>query len=70
MATRYYYNFARINPNTKMCVEVRTSTDDDSLTDPNCIPIPSYNDEYLMKYYINGSWWIDAAATQPFIPSF
>lgn len=80
MALNYAYNFARINPTTHMCVEVRTTTSDDSGTD-NLIPIPVYDQEYLFKYYLcnnhpeftydclDGSWYEDAAGTIPWTSS-
>ena len=73
---RYYYNFAEIIPETRMCIGVRTTTSDDSGTD-NLIPIPVYDENYILKYYLcdnhtefsydctDGSWYEDAAGTIP-----
>lgn len=72
----YYYNFAEIIPETRMCIAVRTTTSDDSGTD-NLIPIPVYDEEYILKYYLcdnheefsydctDGSWFEDAEGTIP-----
>ena len=71
MATRrYQYCYARIDLSTGMCVEViDTTLEHPSDEYPDYIPIPEYNGEYLMKYYINGSWYSDAAGTQPWSPA-
>lgn len=77
---RYYYNFARIDPTTHMCLEVRTTTSDDSGTD-NLIPIPVYDEEYIFKYYLcdnhpeftyectDGNWFVDAQGQIPWTSS-
>lgn len=65
MAVQYAYNFAQIDPDTGMCIEVRTTTDPETANMPNMIEIPVYDEEYLFKYYINGSWYEDAAGTIP-----
>lgn len=49
--SRYYYNFAMIDPTTHMCIGVQTTTSDDSGT-ANLIPIPVYDEEYILKYYL------------------
>lgn len=73
---RYYYNFAAIDPATHMCVEVRTTTSDDSGYD-NLIPIPVYDEEYICKYYLcenhpeftydctDGKWYEDPEGKIP-----
>lgn len=61
---RYYYNYAEINWNTNMCVGVQSTTVDCS-DDPNLVPIPVYDEEYVFKYYIDGNWYEDAAGTIP-----
>ena len=68
MAVNYYYNFAEIDPTMgNMCVGVHTSTAD--LESETMIPIPVYDEEYIMKYYINGEWYEDEAGTIPWTSS-
>ena len=67
MAINYYYNYAAIDEDG-MCVEVRTTTADMS-DDPTLVEIPVYDEEYLLKYYINGNWYEDAAGTIPWTSS-
>lgn len=64
MAVNYAFNYAQIDPNTGMCTAVKTTTIDCS-DDPTQVEIPVYDPEYICKYYINGSWWVDAAGTIP-----
>lgn len=64
MAINYAYNYATIDPNTNMCIHVQTTTEE--LGDvENVVELPVYDPEYLFKYYLNGSWWEDAAGTIP-----
>lgn len=67
MAVNYAYNYAEIDPSTGMCVGVHTLTSE--VTHANMIPIPVYDEEYILKYYINGSWYEDAAGTIPWTSS-
>ena len=68
MALTYAYNFAEIDPETKMCVGVLTTSNQDQ--DPTYfVEIPVYDPEYIMKYYINGNWYEDAAGTIPWTSS-
>lgn len=60
---RYAYNYACIDLSTKMCYEVITRTYETVQED--FIPIPVYDENYLLKYYINGNWYEDAAGTIP-----
>jgi hypothetical protein len=68
MAVQYYYNYAEIDPTTNMCIAVITTTSDDS-SNPVYVPIPVYDEEYILKYYINGAWYEDAAGTIPWTSS-
>lgn len=63
MAVNYQYNYAEIDPATGMCIGVYTSTF--TSDNPNYIEIPVNDSNYLLKYYINGSWYEDAAGTIP-----
>ena len=68
MAAQYAYNYALIDENG-WCYEVRSSTI--SYDDwEDCIPIPSYDDRYMEKYYnrANGKWYHDAEFTNEWIP--
>ncbi len=67
MSLNLQYIYAEIIPETGECVGVITTTinrDDD----PEYVAIPSLNDEYLWKYYINGEWYEDAEGTIPWSP--
>ena len=70
MAVMYAYNYAEIDLETGMCVGVRTRTSEiDTVANPEFVEIPEYNEEYIMKYYINGSWYEDEAGTIPWSPA-
>lgn len=65
-SVNYAYNYAWVDPTTHMCLEiVTTTTANDHLEDPCLVPIPVYDEEYLLKYYIDGAWYEDAAGTIP-----
>ena len=68
MAIQYAYNFAQIDPTTNMCIHV-TTTSEDYTGVPNWVEIPVYDEDYLLKYYINGNWYEDAAGTIPWTSS-
>ena len=65
MAVNYAYNFAEIDPETNMCICVETTTNAEQGNLPNFVEIPVYDEEYLFKYYINGSWYEDEEGTIP-----
>ena len=70
-ARRYAYNYAIIDLTDNMCVEVCTQTREiDTVAHPEVIQIPTYNEEYLFKYYNreNGKWYTDAAFTNEWVP--
>lgn len=70
MAVNYAYNYAYIDPETNMCIEIQTTSDPNRHEQmPELIPIPVYDEEYLLKYYINGNWYEDAAGTIPWTSS-
>lgn len=69
MAVNYAYNVAYIDPATNMCIQVATTTDPEQVNEPNWVEIPVYDQNYLMKYYINGNWYEDAAGTIPWTSS-
>lgn len=60
---RLYYKYAEINVTTGKCIGVRTMTS--PINNPALIPIEVEDDNYIGKYYLNGSWWEDAAGTIP-----
>lgn len=68
MAELYAYNYAQIDPVTKMCINVCTTTSNDYDSE-NWVEIPVYDQEYLFKYYIDGEWYEDAAGTIPWTSS-
>lgn len=70
MAVNYHYVFAELDLATNMCIGMCTSTDEhekDGLAE--WVRIPAYDEEYLFKYYINGSWYEDAEGTIPWTSS-
>ena len=60
---RFYYKYAQIVVETGECIGVRTRTS--PIDNPALIPIEVEDDNYIGKYYLNGSWWEDAAGTIP-----
>lgn len=65
---RLAYTYAEIDPTLdNMCIGVHTYSYE--YDDPCWIPIPIYDEEYILKYYINGSWYEDAAGTIPWTSS-
>lgn len=72
MAVNYAYNFAIIDRASTMCVEVRSSTRDESgsSTDTELyVLVPVYDEEYLFKYYneADGKFYYDPEYTQEYI---
>lgn len=68
MAETYAYYYAEIDLETGECLGVRDTTADCS-GNPELIPIPVYDEEYLFKFYINGNWYEDAEGTIPWTSS-
>lgn len=68
MAQQYAYHYAIIEENG-YCCEVCDTTADHSEY-PNYIQIPSYDENYLEKYYnrANGLWYEDAEFTVEWTP--
>lgn len=70
MAVNYAYHFAQIDPATKMCIHVVTTSNYDGFAAlPDFVELPVYDEEYLLKYYINGSWYEDPNGTIPWTSS-
>lgn len=69
MSLNYAYNYAYIDPDTNMCMEVRSGTDNSQSGYPNWIEIPVNDEEYVGKYYIDGNWYEDAEGTIPWTSS-
>lgn len=67
MALNYQYIYAEIDLATGMCVGVHDGTNEQ--IQPDLIPIPVYDEEYIFKYYINGAWYEDAEGTIPWTSS-
>jgi hypothetical protein len=65
MAVNLAYNLAQIDPDTNMCIAVITTSNPAQAEEPNWVEIPVYDPEYILKYYIHGSWYVDAAGTIP-----
>lgn len=70
MALNYAYHYANIDPETGLCLGVQTTTQEMDVTgDPEWVEIPVYDEEYCLKYYINGNWYEDAEGTIPWVSS-
>jgi len=74
MAVNYYYNYAIVDRESMMCVEVRTSTLDQSDASDEYeiyVTIPEYNEEYICKFYneADGQFYYDIEYTQIFDPN-
>ena len=79
MALNYAYYYASVRESDGMCVGTRDTSD--YILDRLQIPIPEYNENYLMKYYhpipdsvssfddFQGQWYSDAAHTIPWSPT-
>ena len=63
MAINFAYNYAIIDLATGMCVGVQSTTYE--VTDADYIEIPVYDEEYILKYYIDGNWYEDSEGTTP-----
>ena len=73
MALNYAYNFAEVQDSDGWCVGVVT-TDNPNQGGPTgagttYVEIPVYDEDYVMKYYINGNWYEDAEGTIPWTSS-
>lgn len=64
MALNYAYNYAEIDPVTNMCIGFYSTTAEQPERE-NYVLVPVNDPEYMGKYYINGAWYEDAAATIP-----
>jgi hypothetical protein len=60
---RMYYKYAEIDLDTGECIGVMTRSH--PLSNPALIPISVDDNDYIGKYYLNGSWYEDAAGTIP-----
>lgn len=64
---RLYYKYAEIDLATGECIGFHTMTY--TVDNPAMIRVEVEDYEYLGKYYLNGSWWEDAAGTIPWTSS-
>lgn len=70
MAMTYAYNYAQIDLTTGMCIGVQTTSMQLDLNEyPDFVEIPVYDEDYCLKYYINGNWYEDAEGTIPWTSS-
>lgn len=67
---RLQYIYAKVKPTTRKCMGVFTSTTP-CVSDAyyEYILLENYDLSYTGKYYINGSWYEDAAGTIPWAPT-
>ena len=68
MSQLYAYNYVRIDPTTNMCISFQSTTVEKEETE-YFFQVPVNDPEYMGKYYINGSWYEDAAGTIPWTSS-
>lgn len=68
MSMNYEYVYAEIDPSTKMCLGVFTSTASQPESE-TLVAIPVYDPDYMLKYYIDGNWYEDAEGTIPWTSS-
>ena len=68
MALNYAYHYAEIDPADNMCIGVLTTSVQRTETE-YFVAIPVYDEEYCLKYYINGEWYEDAEGTIPWTSS-
>ena len=73
MAVNFAYNFAEIDNATGMCVGVISTSNPnaggETPVGTTYVEIPVYDEEYVMKYYLNGNWYEDEAGTIPWTSS-
>lgn len=70
MEPRLQYIYAKVKQTTRRCMGVLTSTTaKQSDSNYEYVSLDSYDDSYMGKYYINGSWYEDAAGTIPWSPT-
>lgn len=73
MAENLAYHYAEIDDATGMCIGIVDSSDPNYEGPTNYgstyIKIPVYDDEYLLKYYIDGNWYEDPEGTIPWTSS-
>ena len=73
MAINYAYNFAEIDDATNMCIGVLTTSNPNyagpSGSGTTFVAIPTDDDGYIFKYYIDGAWYEDAEGTIPYAPA-
>lgn len=73
MSMTYAYNFAEVQDSDGWCIGVMTTSDPNeegpTSMGTTYVPIPVYDEEYIMKYYINGNWYEDAEGTIPWTSS-
>ena len=69
MSMNYAYNFAEVDDATGMCIGFVSSSGADyegpTGLGTTYVAVPVNDPEYIGKYYLNGSWWEDAAGTIP-----
>ena len=73
MSLMYAYKFAEVDDATGMCVSVLTTSDPEQEGPTGggttYVPIPVYDEEYILKFYLNGNWYEDAEGTIPWTSS-
>ena len=67
MSEQLQYIYAQIDLNDNQCIGVSTTTICHD-GDPEFVEIDSLNEDYLLKYYIDGAWYEDAEGQIPLSP--
>ena len=69
MSINLGYFYVEIEDATGMCIGVFSSSRSDcagpTASGTTIMQVPAQDDEYFLKYYINGSWYEDAEGTIP-----
>ena len=69
MAVNLGYFYAEIEDATNQCIGLFSSTNPNQAGPTSLgttiVEIPVYDEEYFLKYYINGSWYEDADGMIP-----
>lgn len=66
MSVQLQYNYAHIDPETGLCETCLTFSYE--VNHPEWVAVGPNLDDYIGKYYLNGSWYEDAEGTIPWDP--
>lgn len=72
MSMNLAYNYAEIDPESKMCIGFVSTSGEFSEEDivlGNYVLVPVNDPEYVGKFYIDGNWYEDPEGTIPWTSS-